>query len=183
MNTRCNDFGFGIQYAELETCSEFVHGCRWTALALSIAGAQAGESKTPWIRGIYTGESPRPHVTELGEAWQQASRLAERTPQAFVLVGSGLSMRPLYEPGTILVLRQLPYAKLQRGQTVLYRNQEEKIVAHVLVTRTRDGWRAQGLNNSVHDMEPIRAENLVGVVIAAYQPIAPRVLIQVAGLR
>ncbi len=155
----------------------------WTALALSAAGIQASETNQPWIRGIYTGGSPRPHVTEMGEAWQQAGWLAEHTPRAFVLVGSGQSMHPLYEPGAILVLQQLPYAQLRRGQTVLYRNREQRIVAHVLLTRTRDGWRAQGLNNPVHDMEPIRAENLVGVVIAAYQPTAPRALIRVADSR
>ena len=159
---------------------------RWAAIsALCATGAFAGESSKPWIRGIYTGESPRPVVTELTAAWQQASDLAEHTSQAFVLVGSGQSMRPLYEPGTILVLRQIPYAQLKYGQTVLYRNRQGKVVAHVLVAhvlvaRGRDGWRVQGLNNRKHDMEPLRPENFVGVVIAAYQPTAPRPLVRLA---
>ncbi len=91
-------------------------------------------------------------------------------------------MLPLYEPGTILVLRQLPFAQLKRGQTVLYRNQENKIVAHVLVARTRDGWRAQGLNNRQHDMEPVHEDNLVGVVIAAYRPLRPGPTPTLAGI-
>ncbi|MES1168968.1 MAG: S24 family peptidase [Oleiharenicola lentus] len=155
----------------------------WTTLAVSASGVFAGEASQPWIRGIYTGESPRPVVTELEHAWQQASDLAERTPRAFVLVGSGKSMRPLYEAGTILVLRQVPYAQLKYGQTVLYRNRQQKVVAHVLVARGRDGWRVRGLNNRMHDAEPLCAENLVGVVIAAYQPAAPRPLVRLAGMR
>ncbi|RXK55083.1 hypothetical protein ESB00_04055 [Oleiharenicola lentus] len=106
------------------------------------------------------------------KAWQRAISLAEATPDAFVLVGTGRSMQPLYESDTILVLRQLPFMELQRGQTVLYRNKRGKIIAHVLVSRTRDGWRARGLNNSIHDMEPVQAENLVGIVLAAFKPVS-----------
>lgn len=143
------------------------------ACAAVIAGHAAPKDDTAWIRGTYTGESPRPIATEASTAWRKATALADRTHGAFVLVGGGNSMRPLYEPGTILVLRQIPYARLQRGQTVLYRNQRQKIVAHVLVAHARDGWRARGLNNPQHDMEPIQEKNYVGVVFAAYQPTKP----------
>jgi len=135
-----------------------------------------------WIRGVYTGASPRPIVTHAANAWREASALANRTDRAFVLVGSGASMRPLYGPGTIMVLRQIPYARLQRGQTVLYRNQHQKIVAHVLIAHARDGWRARGLNNPQHDMEPIQENNYVGVVIAAYQPTEPNPGFELAGM-
>ena len=94
------------------------------------------------------------------------------TPKAFVLVGSGKSMQPLYAAGTILVLQRCAYDKLQSGQTALYRNKAGKVVAHVLITRARDGWRATGLNNRSHDMEPVVADNLVGIVIAAFQPLS-----------
>lgn len=154
----------------------------WTVLAWSATGVRASESGKPWIRGVYTGESPRPLVTEEDAAWKQASYVAEYTSRAFVLMGMGQSMRPLYEAGTILVLRQMPYDQLKRGQTVMYRNRQDKAVAHVLVSRSRDGWRAQGLNNPTHDMEPIRPENLVGVVIAACQPSAPRPQVGLAAM-
>ena len=78
----------------------------WGGLVLTCAviTATAGEPDV-WIRGTYTGASPRPITAQAAQAWQQASALAERTDRAFVLVGSGDSMRPLYAPGTILVLR------------------------------------------------------------------------------
>jgi signal peptidase I len=129
------------------------------------------ETDATWIRGVFTGESPRPVVTSEPEAWQQASSIADDTPGAFVLVGSGHSMQPLYTPGTILVLRQLPFEELKRGQTVLYRSRARKVVAHVLIAKARDGWRVRGLNNRIHDMEPVQTENLVGVVVAAFKPV------------
>jgi signal peptidase I len=148
----------------------------WCGLLLLIAtGTTAKAESTFWIRGVYTRESPRPQLSSEDKAWQRAIMLAESTPDAFVLVGTGSSMQPLYDTETILVLRQLPFRELQRGQTVLYRNKRGKIVAHVLVSRTRDGWRARGLNNHTHDMEPVQAENLVGIVLAAFKPVSPGV--------
>lgn len=141
-------------------------------LMLIAATAAAGRSHDDrWIRGVYIGSSPRPVLAAEEKAWHQASALAELTPDAFVLVGSGRSMEPLYGPDTILVLRHLPFNELKRGQTVLYLNRERKVIAHVLVTKTRDGWRVQGLNNPLHDMEPVRADNLVGIVVAAFSPV------------
>lgn len=142
----------------------------------------ADEPCDPWIHGIFTGKSPRPVVLAEPEAWQQANKLALSTRNAFVLVGGGESMRPLYAPGTILVMQQCPYERLERGQTALYRNQAGKIVAHVLIARVRDGWRVAGLNNRIHDMEPVLAQNLVGVVIAAFRPIDAGGAMQVVSL-
>jgi hypothetical protein len=138
------------------------------------AGAvlKGGEIDQPWVRGIFTGRSPRPQLLVEPEAWQRASELALRTPGAFVLVGGGESMLPLYAPGTILVMQQCTYKELLRGQTAIYRNHEGKVVAHVLITKAHDGWRVAGLNNQIHDMEPVLAQNLVGVVIAAFRPLA-----------
>lgn len=145
----------------------------WTLMGIFFWSGSVGaarETDARWIRGVFTGKSPRSVTLPETDAWQCANNFAERAPNSFVLVGSGHSMHPLYAPGTILVLQQFPYEFLERGQTVLYRNQARKIVAHVLVAKARDGWRAAGLNNRSHDMEPVLAENLVGVVIAAFQP-------------
>ncbi len=152
----------------------------WVLAGVMVLGSIVGfarEADDPWIRGIFTGKSPRAVTLDESEAWQRASTMSMRAPASFVLVGSGQSMQPLYAPGTILVLQQFPFELLERGQTVLYRNQARKVVAHVLVARGRDGWRAAGLNNRIHDPEPVRAENLVGVVIGAFapRPAAPRV--------
>lgn len=139
------------------------------AAAASLPG---GEIDSPWVRGIFTGQSPRPTQVRETEGWQRASELAMNTPGAAVMVGGGESMQPLYAPGTILVMQRCGFDRLQRGQTALYRNQQGKVVAHVLIAKARDGWRVAGLNNRIHDMEPVLAKNLVGVVIAAFSPLA-----------
>jgi hypothetical protein len=144
--------------------------CLSGLLVISALASQAGELANPWIRGIFTGRSPRPVALTESLAWQKASELAELTPGAFVLVGSGLSMQPLYASGTILVLQVQAYENLAPGQTALYRSHAHKIVAHVLIAKTRDGWRVAGLNNRIHDMEPLSRDNLVGVVIGAFSP-------------
>lgn len=157
----------------------------WTLMGFFLGSAGHGaenETDAPWIRGVFTGKSPRAVPLPESLAWQQAGALAEQAPNAFVLVGSGESMQPLYEPGTILVLQQYPYELLEPGQTVLYRNHARKIVAHVLVARTHDGWRIAGLNNRRQDMEPVSAGNLVGVVIAAYRPLPEKLRGQFAAL-
>lgn len=140
-------------------------------LLFAATGARAENASNLWIRGIYTGASPRPQPASETLAWQSASSLADNLPGGFVLVGSGHSMQPLYESDTILVLRQVHYLDLRRGQTVLYRNREGKVIAHVLISKARDGWRARGLSNPTHDMEPVLAGNLVGVVMAAFKPV------------
>lgn len=155
----------------------------WTLVGLLLLAcpACASEITNTWIRGVFTGKSPRPVALAESEAWRQAGALAERAPDSFVLVGSGQSMQPLYAPGAILVLQRFPFELLERGQTVLYRNRANRVVAHVLVARAHDGWRVAGLNNSSHDMEPVSANNLVGVVIAAFQPAAES-RVRLAGL-
>jgi signal peptidase I len=156
---------------------------QWIGLVcLTIAAAHASEADAVWIRGVYTGGSPRPvRVTE-PEAWQRAAEIADNTPGAFVLVGTGQSMQPLYSPGTVLVLQQLPFGELKRGQTALYRSKGQKIVAHVLVAKARDGWRVQGLNNRIHDMEPVQSENFVGIVVAAFKPVSRTRSVSLAAL-
>ncbi len=150
---------------------------------VTILGAQVtDELNDPWIHGVYTGKSPRPMLVVENEAWQRANELAGLTPGAFVLIGSGDSMQPLYPSGTILVMQPLPYSALERGETALYRSKACKIVAHVLIAKARDGWRVAGLNNRLHDMEPVQGGNLVGVVIAAFMPLRRGALVRLVSV-
>lgn len=139
------------------------------ALGWATMGGAWEETQDPWIRGVFTGASPRVERVAAATAWERAERLAA-SDDAVVLLGTGRSMLPLYPPGTILVVRKVGYDQLCCGQTAIYRNREQRAVAHVLITKARDGWRTRGLNNRLHDMQPVRAENLLGVVIAAYHP-------------
>jgi signal peptidase I len=151
-----------------------VHRSRSLGLAafLGLASAASGlvSADSTWIRGVYTEGSPRPIETTAFVAWFSAGELAARDDRRSVVVGTGRSMHPLYPSGTILVLRSVAYSELRRGQTALYRSRHNRVVAHVLVAKARDGWRTRGLNNRRHDMEPVVPSNLVGIVVAAFVP-------------
>ncbi|MDD3179786.1 MAG: S24/S26 family peptidase [Opitutaceae bacterium] len=144
------------------SCAAALNFC-WVGTARARDGEQ-------WIRGLFVGHSPPVQQIVGADARQQAEACAAQFPEAFVLAAAGESMKPLYSNGTILVCRRIAYAELERGMTILYRNQEHQVVAHLLVARARDGWRVAGLNNSRQDMEPVVADNLVGVVVAAFTP-------------
>lgn len=147
-----------------------VIGALFLAFSLTAAAAAFDETRDPWIRGVFTGNSPRPQRTTESDAWRQAIDIVSRTSGAFILVGTGRSMQPLYPAGTLLVIRETPYDELRSGQTVVYRNQNARAVGHTLIAKARDGWRARGLNNRTHDMEPVVASNLIGVIVAAFLP-------------
>lgn len=140
---------------------------------LATCVAAPDETRDFWIRGVFTGHSPRPEIVAESEAWQRVEQIVSATPDAFALVGGGVSMQPLYPPGTILVLRTVDFAALHPGQTALYRNGAQRPVAHVLIAKCRDGWRVRGLNNVTFDPEAVVAENLLGVVVAAFTPVPP----------
>lgn len=147
------------------------HRLLWLlSLVLAGSGVATILKAEPWICGQFAGHSPMPTTTAPADARCLAESLATRTPGAFALVGLGDSMEPLYPHGTVLVCAPRAYSELRRGETVLFRNRSDRLVAHLLLTHTRDGWRVRGLNNRWQDMEPVVPSNLVGVVIAAFVP-------------
>ncbi len=139
-------------------------------LCLASVAFAFDETRDSWIRGVFTGNSPRAVTCAESEAWRDAIEVVSQNPGSFILVGTGRSMLPLYPAGTLLVIRETEYSALRSGQTVIYRNERQRAVGHVLVAKAREGWRSRGLNNTTHDREPVTETKLIGVVIAAYTP-------------
>lgn len=141
---------------------------------VSVIAGSALAAKTPqtkpvkWMRGIYIAESPVP-TPVAPEVLHSSARIAAQDVNGVVLHGSGQSMQPLYAPGTVLVVAPTSYDALKRGQTVIYHRAGAAPVAHVLIAKTGRGWRAAGLNNKLHDPVGVTAENLFGVVVAAFE--------------
>lgn len=101
------------------------------------------------------------------QAWQDANMIAGRSQGREALVGGGRSMNPVYGENTMLVVHPIAFEKLTVGMTVVYVNRDGKRVAHQLVAKEANGWRARGLNNLQEDTELITRDNLVGVVYAS----------------
>jgi len=142
-------------------------------IALLAGSTLTAKSTSPhpikWVRGIYIAESPTPTPISPGLLFA-AAKIAAAAVDGQVLRGSGQSMQPLYSPGTVLVVAAAPFDSLQRGQTVLYRRPGCAPIAHVLIAKTGQGWRVAGLNNQRHDSTGVTADNLFGVVVAAFNP-------------
>jgi len=81
-----------------------------------------------------------------------------------------MSMAPVYLPGTAIVVHPTSFKELRKGQAVVYRSSRGHYVAHMLVEDMPKGWFAMGLNNTEPDLDYVTANNLVGVIRAAYAP-------------
>jgi hypothetical protein len=114
---------------------------------------------------------PSANVSRL-QAWKDAELIASLGDGRLEVVGSGDSMRPMYGDNTILVISRIKFEDLQSGMTIAYTNEHGHRVVHQLLAKDRLGWRIQGLNNEVQDLERVTRENLIGVVYAslAYDP-------------
>jgi signal peptidase I len=112
--------------------------------------------------------APVPTLVQRGQEFAEAEREAAKNSRWFALMGAGASMEPLYPSGTAIVVREQSYRTLRAGMAVVFRNENNLYVAHMLVEELAAGWIATGLNNAKPDDELVTAENFVGVVQAAY---------------
>lgn len=139
-------------------------------LAVGADGKTLVKSKETYIAGNYVAGSPPPVLCTPDEARQQSRTLAAMTPGAFVLRGRGNSMLPLYRSGTLLVVQPVAFENLSRGMSVVFQH-EGRVITHVLVAKTGNGWRTTGLNNRRQDYIAVSDRNIRGVVIAAFTPL------------
>jgi hypothetical protein len=144
--------------------------------------ARAGEGASSQAVAAYT---PVPEVVRPFEAMELARRYVAAHPGTDYLVGSGRSMLPLYRDQTVIIARHASESELRAGMTAVFIGDDGRLVAHVLQRRTLDGWIAKGTHNDRADDTLVRPDNLVGVVVKAYQPAtSPMVaLLAEAGVR
>jgi hypothetical protein len=88
-----------------------------------------------------------------------------------LMVGSGNSMSPLYKDHTVIIARHLQERALRAGMTAVFLGDSGRPVAHVPIRRSLDGWVAHGVNNAEPNEVRVTSDNLIGVVVAAYQPV------------
>ena len=108
------------------------------------------------------------NVGSLGQAWRMAENFVAAHECCDVFVGRGDSMLPLYRDQTVLVVQAMPVAELQAGMTVVFVGDHGQLVAHQLLEKTHNGWRAIGVGNHEADRTPVTRANFMGVVVRAY---------------
>ncbi len=114
--------------------------------------------------------SPQAELVQPFEAMRLAKRYVMEHPDTGFLVGSGDSMLPLYRDHTVVVTQKVAVADLKAGMTAVYVGETGRPVAHVLVKKDSDGWVAMGVGNAECDSTRVTEDNLVGIVIKAYEP-------------
>ena len=116
---------------------------------------------------LATAENPASAVS-LETALADAHALAARKPGLAVVRVEGTSMLPYFGDGAVLVLRQMPAARLQAGMLVVYTNRFGETVAHRIVAADAVGWIVQGYNNATPDSTRVTDANLQGVIYATF---------------
>jgi len=78
---------------------------------------------------------------------------------------AGWSMRRVFTPGDVLVLREIPFADFRRGDIVAYGQGDRPGVVHRLIRREDDKLILQGDNNPAPDANPVTAEDSPRLVV------------------
>jgi len=88
-----------------------------------------------------------------------------------VFVSQGESMLPQISHNSLLLVARTDFDQLKEGMLVVYRDNSGDLVSHRLISHTKDGWVAKGLNNYREDPGLVTRDNLQGIVFGtmAYQ--------------
>ncbi len=98
-----------------------------------------------------------------------ACALVSTRPGLRVMHVKGESMEPFFGDGALVVVKAIPFARLQSGSLVVYRNRFGELIAHrVVAVVPGGGWRVKGQANSRADSTLVTAGNLIGVVYATF---------------
>jgi hypothetical protein len=148
---------------------------RWAAIGVIALGGLgwsgcATQSSARFSPQAVAAMSPAAEVVQPFEAMRLGKKYVAEHPGSEFLVGSGDSMLPLYQDHTVVVTQQVAIADLQAGMTAVYFGDSGRPVAHVLVKNTADGWIAMGVGNAKCDETLVTKDNLLGVVVKAFQP-------------
>jgi hypothetical protein len=148
---------------------------RWAAFGLiTLSGfgwsGCATQSTARFSPQAVAAMSPAAEVVQPFEAMRLGKRYVAEHPGTEFLVGSGDSMLPLYKDHTVVVTQKLAAADLKAGMTAVYFGDSGRPVAHVLVQQTSDGWIAMGVGNAKCDKTLVTQDNLLGIVVRAFEP-------------
>jgi hypothetical protein len=148
---------------------------RWAAFGLiTLSGfgwsGCATQSTARFSPQAVAAMSPAAEVVQPFEAMRLGKKYVAEHPGTEFLVGSGDSMLPLYKDHTVVATPKIGVADLKAGMTAVYFGDSGRTVAHVLVKNTSDGWIAMGVGNARSDSTLVTSDNLLGIVVRAFEP-------------
>jgi hypothetical protein len=134
----------------------------WLGLAWFILTKCTGCASVPTMTNV-----PLPQATN-GHALESAQAYAAQIHGAKIFFGQGVSMKPAYSAGAVVVVAPESYSTLRRGLAVVYRRQNGLVVCHVVSGWCLRGYIVQGLNNDKWDSECVTPKNYLGIAVAVY---------------
>jgi len=117
--------------------------------------------------------SPARAADAADPALRDARLVAAQRSDLAVLQVSGQSMLPFFDEGTVIVAQRIDPARLRLGMVAVYVNRFGQTVVHRIVRKVDGGWQVQGYHNRRPDTTVVNAANLLGIVYAVFQPLAP----------
>ena len=102
-----------------------------------------------------TRQAPTPDAASLPASLQQPDRA----------LFAGWSMRRVFAPGDVLVLREIPFADFRKGDIVAYGYGNKPGIVHRVIRRQGDKLFLQGDNNPAPDAHPVTAADSPRLVI------------------
>jgi hypothetical protein len=102
------------------------------------------------------------------QAWKDAELVAGMGEGRVSAAGSGGSMQPVFGSNTMVVISKIAFDDLKVGMTVAYLNRKGHQVVHQIIEKKARGWRVQGLNNEIEDLDFVTRDNLLGVIYASF---------------
>jgi hypothetical protein len=138
-----------------------------SALVWSGSLAHAADRYSP---AAVAAMSPAAEVVQPFDAVRLGMKYVADHAGTDFLVGRGDSMLPLYRDHTVVVTQHVAMSALRAGMTAVYVGESGRPVAHVLVKKTFSGWIAMGVGNAACDSTRVTGDNLLGIVVKAFEP-------------
>lgn len=98
------------------------------------------------------------------KALEEAQKLASLDARWSVLRCDGDSMTPYFGPASLMIVQSASASELRPGMIAVYRDSENDLVAHSVVSVGEAGATLRGFNNARNDPDTVTDANLVGVV-------------------
>lgn len=147
----------------------------WSACGVLALAALVGSGSSSYAADLYSqaavaAMSPAAEVVQPFDAVRLGMEYVADHAGTDFLVGRGDSMLPLYRDHTVVVTQRIAMSGLRAGMTAVYIGESGRPVAHVLVRKTFGGWITMGVGNASCDSTRVTQDNLLGVVVKAFEP-------------
>lgn len=97
---------------------------------------------------------------------EDAQSILALNPGWTLLRCQGDSMKPYFGENDLIIIERNQFDSLDLGMIVVYRDNSGDRVAHQVIARVKENFRARGHGNALHDRILVSKSNYLGTVVA-----------------